>query len=90
MKNVIDFYKTLQNFKFSEKGFLINIGQGTGFYFKTLAMLLEKEEDFDYKKFIEKFGRRKQGKELSKTSRTIITSNTQYPVFGWLVAKIEK
>ncbi len=78
-----------------ENEFLLRLGQGGGFYGKTLAMLLEKTKGFDYRKFIGNFGRKisgkvTQGRELKKTSRTILSNNWNYPILGWVKIRVEE
>lgn len=88
------FYEKLNTESLGANEFLIRLGQGGGFYTKTLAMLLENTEGFNYRTFIGKFGRKirgkvTQGRELKKTSRTILSSNWNYPVLGWVKIGLE-
>ncbi|OYD13897.1 type III-A CRISPR-associated RAMP protein Csm5 [candidate division WOR-3 bacterium JGI_Cruoil_03_44_89] len=89
------FYQNLKKEPLNADECLVRVGQGGGFYAKTLAMLLENTEEFRYREFIEKFGRKirgkvTQGRELKKTSRTILSSNWNYPVLGWVKIKVEE
>ncbi|MEN3013930.1 MAG: type III-A CRISPR-associated RAMP protein Csm5 [Endomicrobiia bacterium] len=89
LKGIIEFYEHLKNKKLDDSCFFLSLGQGGGFYQKTIAMLLEKDKDFRYKEFIKKFGRKNQGKKLTATSRSIVVDNQNYYVLGWLECRLK-
>lgn len=88
LNNIIKFYENLDREieKLKDNEVILCLGQGGGFYKKTLAILLENTENFPYAKFIRKFGRKTQGEQLQKTSRTILSNNQ---VLGWVKLSIE-
>lgn len=80
---ITQFYANLEKTTLELNQCLMRIGQGGGFFGKTLAMLFVQVAGFDYANYIKKFGRRSQSRSPQRSSRIIIDSNHRYPVFGW-------
>ena len=86
---ITGFYDALENQSLRDGEFVVRLGQGGGFFGKTMAMLLANDHSFDYARFVGRFGRRIRGevtqaRKPEKSSRVILDSNEQYPVFGWV------
>lgn len=88
LNTIINFYHNLKqrinNLKSNQC--ILCLGQGGGFYKKTIATLLENTQGFNYAEFIRRFGKRNQGRELQRTSRVILQENT---VLGWVEVRYD-
>lgn len=83
-RRAVSFYEGLEGTPLKPTQCWVCLGQGGGFFAKTLAILLADTPGFDYAGYIKRFGRRKQGHRPQKTSRTIVDSDPNHPVFGWI------
>jgi len=78
------FYNVLENVTVDKNETLVRIGMGSGYYWKTLALLLMKSKLFTWENFLRRAGRRNQAKNPTLSSRVVIETHPETPVLGWV------